>query len=190
MRRFTKGNRDVGGWLTEIEALRQGACASSWSFRFTRPIPYWKAPTPSRAAGQERSVVPDPIEGSLLETSDCPGSMTPGDTMTATGNPFAVATVHGLYHIAIRPTIWRQRENSTSTSWARGNSRGPIWAFPAPGSATQPGGLAIMHIYAGGRRSGPRQGAGDGGDYQSRCPARAIAPMSRASRRRGSTGAN
>ena len=55
-----------------------------------------------------------------------------------------------------RPTIWRRRENSTSTSSACANSRGPISAIPAPGSAApQPGGLAIIHVYAGGPALGP-----------------------------------
>ncbi len=76
--------------------------------------------------------------------------------MTATEPTLPIATVHGLYHIAIKT------ENLAATRKFYieiiGLREFPRPDFGYPGAwlgCPQPGGLAIMHIYAGGPALGP-----------------------------------
>src|SRR6516165_3370836 len=103
-----------------------------------------------------------------------------------------LATVHGLYHIAIKT------ENLAATRkfWTDiiGLREFPRPDFGYPGAwlgCTQPGGLAIIHVYAGGPALGPEGKAPAGTaaiDHVS--PVRATGLMLPASRTPASTGAS
>ena len=105
--------------------------------------------------------------------------------MTATTeSKMPLATVHGLYHIAIKT----EDLAATRKFWVDiiGLREFPRPDFGYPGAwlgCPQPGGLAIIHVYAGGPALGPegKAPAGTGPSITSRCRARAIAPMFRVS---------
>ena len=92
-----------------------------------------------------------------------------------------------------RPTIWRRPGNSGSTSSACANFRGRISDIPARGwAARSRAGLRSFTSMPADRHWGrkARRRRARRRSIMSRCPAPAIAPMSRASRRPVSTGAN
>src|SRR5258708_17688467 len=71
--------------------------------------------------------------------------------MTTTETNLPIATVHGLYHIAIKTDdLAATRKFYVDIIGLREFPR-PDFGYPGAWiGCTQPGGLAIMHIYAGG----------------------------------------
>jgi catechol 2,3-dioxygenase-like lactoylglutathione lyase family enzyme len=111
----------------------------------------------------------------------------------STSAELPLATVHGLYHIAIKTEdLAATRKFYTDIIGLRDFQR-PDFGYPGAWlGCTQPGGLAILHVYAGGPALGPegKAPAGTAAIDHVSLRARAIAPTFRGSRRPDSTGAN
>src|SRR4029077_18792801 len=101
-----------------------------------------------------------------------------------------LATVHGLYHIAIKTeNLAATRKFWTEIIGLR-EFRRPDFGYPGAWlGCTQPGGLAIILCYAGGPALGPegKTPTGTAASTTFHCRAPAIALMSRASRPQVST---
>ena len=76
--------------------------------------------------------------------------------MSTTDTKLPLATVHGLYHIAIKTeNLAATRKFYTDIIGLREFLR-PDFGYPGAWlGCTQPGGLAILHVYAGGPALGP-----------------------------------
>src|SRR5258708_19134065 len=80
--------------------------------------------------------------------------------MSTTDTKLPLATVHGLYHIAIKTeNLAATRKFYTDIIGLREFAR-PDFGYPGAWlGCTQPGGLAILHVYAGGPALGPEGNA-------------------------------
>jgi catechol 2,3-dioxygenase-like lactoylglutathione lyase family enzyme len=85
--------------------------------------------------------------------------------MTASHTNLPLATVHGLFHIAIKTDdLAATRKFWTEIIGLRDFDR-PDFGYPGAWlGCTQPGGIAIIHVYAGGPALGPT-GKAEAGTY-------------------------
>jgi len=194
------GKRDVAGWLSDIEALRQERMRFVIAFRLRRPIPMLDGADPVEGTtAQERGGLPEQPEKRSTATLDChwmEAKFEETNAMTtALEKRCRLPRVHGLFHIAVKTENLAATRNSLSTSIG-------MREFPPTRTSAYPGALARLYAARrachpftstpAGRRWGrkARRRRAPRRSIRLRCRAPAIAPMCRASRRPDSTGAN